>query len=99
MIQSVTFELKPCVMIVTPAAATEPVEQSASTNAPKKQRNRVLNRDAALTMRILRLAFALASQPGRAEELAELFDEERARGTIAEGCTRTAEGNREKSEQ
>lgn len=95
MIQSVTFELKPCVMIVTPAAATEPVEQSASTNAPKKQRNRVLNAGAALTANI-RLAFALASQPGRAEELAELFDEERARATIAEGCTRTAEGNREK---
>ena len=51
MIQSVTFELKPCVMIVTPAAATEPVEQSASTNAPKKQRNRVLKVDAAFMTR------------------------------------------------
>ena len=97
MIQSVTFELKPCVMIVTPAASTEPVEQRTSTNAPKKQRNRVLKADAALTMRTFRLAFVLASQPGRAEELAELFDEERA--TIAEGRTRTAEGNREKRKQ
>ena len=96
MIQSVTFELKPCVMIVTPPAVTEPVEQSASTNAPRQQRNRVLNADAAFTMRIFRLAFARASQPGRAEELAELFDEKRARATIAEGCTRTAERNREK---
>lgn len=60
MIQSVTFELKPCVMIVTPDAATEPVEQSASTNAPNKQRNRVLNADAALTMRIVALLFVLA---------------------------------------
>jgi hypothetical protein len=99
MIQAVTFELKPCVMIVTPAAATEPVEQSASATAPKKQRSRVLNADEALTMRIYRLAFALASQPERAEELAELFDKERARATIAEGCTCTAEGNREKREQ
>ena len=67
MIQSVTFELKPCVMIVTPAAATEPVEQSASTRATEKQRNWVLNAEVALT--------------------------------IADGCTRTAEGNREKREQ
>jgi hypothetical protein len=58
----------------------------------------VLNADAALTMRIFRLAFVLASQSGRAEELGELFGEERARATIAEGCTRTAEGNREKRE-
>ena len=64
MIQSVTFELKPCVMIVTPAAATEPVEQSASTSATKRRRNRGLNADAALT--------------------------------IADGCIRTGEGNREK---
>ena len=62
MIQSVTFELKPCVMIVTPPAVTEPVQQSASTNAAKKQRPRVL---------------ALNLGPGGAEELAELFDEER----------------------
>lgn len=45
MIQSVTFELKPCVMIVTPPAETEPVEQSAITSTPKKQRNCVLNAD------------------------------------------------------
>ena len=78
MIQSVTLELKPCVIIVTPPAATEPVEQSASTSAPKKQRHRVLNADAALTMLPFALLFALASQPGRAEELAEFFNEERA---------------------
>lgn len=95
MIQSVTFELNPCVMIVTPAAATEPAEQSASTNTPKKQRNRVLNAEAAVTMRI----FRLAPLPGRAEELAKFFDEEQAQATIAEGSTRTAEGNREKREQ
>ena len=50
MIQSVTFELKPCVIIVTPAAATEPVEQSASTSATKRQRNRGLNGGVALTI-------------------------------------------------
>ncbi len=50
MIQSVTFELKPCVMIVTPAAATDPVEQSASRSATKRQRNRGLNADTALTI-------------------------------------------------
>src|SRR5436190_14448972 len=67
MIQSVTFELKPWVIIVTPAAATEPVEQRASKNATKRQRNRLLNGDAALT--------------------------------IADGCIRTAGGNREKRER
>ena len=67
MIQSVTFELKPCVMIVTPAASTDPVEQSARRSAPEKKRNGLLNADAALT--------------------------------IADGCIRTAEENREKREQ
>ena len=49
MIQSVTFELKPCVMIVTPPAVTKPVEHSATASAPKKQRNCLLNADASLT--------------------------------------------------
>ncbi len=77
MTHAVTFELKPCVMIVTPAAATEPVEKSMITNAAKKQRNLVLKADAALTI-VFRLAFALALQPAGAEEFAELGDEERA---------------------
>ena len=82
MIQSVTFELKPCVMIVTPPAVTEPVEQSASASAPKKQRNCLLNADA-----------------GLAAELPELFEEERARATIAQAFNRTTEGNRGKRHQ
>ena len=98
MIQSVTFELKPCVMIVTPPAATEPVEQSASRKARKKQRNRMLNAEAALAMGVLRVAFALPSQADRAEELAELFEKEQVRATIAKGCIRTAQGNREKTD-
>lgn len=52
MIQSVTFELKPCVMIVTPPAVTELVEQSASTSAPKKQRHGLFNADAPITANI-----------------------------------------------
>ena len=54
-------------MIVTPAAATDPVEQSASTSARKRQRNRLLNAEVTFT--------------------------------IADGCTRRAEENREKTEQ
>jgi hypothetical protein len=82
MIQSVTFELKPCVMIVTPPAVTEPVEQSTSRKTPKKQRKRllrsqVLNAEAAFRIRIFRVAFALASQRGLSEELVELFEKER----------------------
>jgi hypothetical protein len=63
-------------MIVTPAAATEPVEKNMIMNAVKKQRNCELNADAALTTRIFCLAFALALQRGGAEEFAELRDGE-----------------------
>jgi hypothetical protein len=38
-------------------------------------------------------------RPGWAEKLPELFEEERARATIAHVFNRTAEGNRGKSEQ
>jgi hypothetical protein len=39
------------VMIVRPAGATEPVEQSARTSTPKRQRNRGWNAEVALTIR------------------------------------------------
>ena len=88
-------------MIVTPAAATEPVEQNASTSAPKKQRSCVLNALGEKRFAVLKLGAGdeLASRPGWAEELPELFEEERARATIAHVFDRTAEGNRGKSEQ